>query len=123
MTSSSRITVLLSVLASFILPWLMTGCAHPVAATRPTQSSDSAAIARSVVLCKTTEAQLRGKLGTPTRDGMLHRVHIESWITRWDSPVSYLAVLIDDRGVIADLYWDIPTEIPWVPANQCAGRN
>jgi hypothetical protein len=45
-----------------------------------------------------------------------------SWVTRWDSPARYLAVLLDDRGVVVDLYWDIPTEVPWVPTDQCRGR-
>jgi len=31
-------------------------------------------------------------------------------------------MLLDARGVVTDLYWDIPTEIPWVPTDQCRGR-
>jgi hypothetical protein len=31
-------------------------------------------------------------------------------------------VLIDDRGIVTDLYWDVPTEIPWAPSNQCGGQ-
>jgi hypothetical protein len=24
--------------------------------------------------------------------------------------------------VVVDVYWDIPTEVPWVPTNQCGGQ-
>ena len=106
-----------------VLPLFIGSCAHTAATTRPTPAIDGGAIARSVVLCKTTESELREKLGTPTRDGILHHVRIESWITRRDSPVSYLAILVDERGVVVDLYWDIPTEIPWLPTNQCLRQN
>lgn len=123
MTRHSPSTVLLTALATALLPALLAGCAHTSAAARPTPAIDGAAVARAVMLCKTTEAQLREKLGAPTRDGMLHNARIVSWITRWDSPVSYLAVLVDGSGFIVDLYWDIPTEIPWTPTNQCLGRN
>ena len=37
------------------------------------------------------------------------------------SVVSGLAVLLDARGVVVDLEWDVPTEIPWTPADQCNG--
>src|SRR5258706_6335517 len=82
-----------------LLVLLIAGCAHTVAppATSPKPSLDT--VARSVVLCKTTEAELRRLLGVPTRDGILHRAHIMSWILRSESPVGYLAVLLDERGV------------------------
>jgi hypothetical protein len=99
----------------------LAGCAHS-APTPPHPAVDAGAVARSIVLCKTTEAELRGRLGDLTRDGRLHDAHILSWITQWDSPTRYLAVLLDDRGVVVDVYWDIPTEIPWVPTDQCRGR-
>jgi hypothetical protein len=103
---------------------LVAGCAHSGAspATPPKPSLDTSAVTRSVVLCRTTETELRHLLGKPTRDGILHKAHIMSWILRSESPVGYLAVLLDERGVVVDLYWDIPTEIPWVPADQCGGR-
>lgn len=86
---------------------------------RPAITIDGAAVAHSVVLCTTTHADLVAKLGRPTRDGLIHRAHVVSWITNGDSPVKYLAALVDDTGVVVDLYWDIPTEIPWVPKDQC----
>ena len=53
---------------------------------------------------------------------MLRRDRILSWIVGEGSVVSYLAVLVDPRGVVVDLVWDVPTEIPWTPENQCAER-
>ncbi|MDP9121544.1 MAG: hypothetical protein M3O15_09290 [Acidobacteriota bacterium] len=107
-----------------LLLLLVAGCAHSAAApaTPATPALDAHAVARSVVLCTTTETELRHLLGEPTRDGTLHRAHVMSWITRWDSPPRYLAVLLDDRGVVVDVYWDIPSEVPWVPTDQCRGR-
>jgi hypothetical protein len=111
-------------LASLSLLFLLVaGCAHPVAPPATSKPAlDRSAVTRSIVLCRTTEAELRRLLGEPTRDGILHKAHIMSWILRQESPVGYLAVLLDDGGVVVDLYWDIPTEIPWVPADQCGGR-
>lgn len=94
------------------------GCAHtPAAPAVP--PVDAGAVARAVVLCQTTEAELRRQLGEPTRDGLLRGARVVSWITGEDAVVSYLAVLLDARGVVVDLYWDLPTEVPWVPASQC----
>jgi hypothetical protein len=102
------------------------GCAHsaarPGTAAAAPPAVDARVVAGSVVLCKTTEAELRRQFGEPTRDGILHRARVLSWITRWDSPAKYLAVLLDDRGVVVDVYWDVPSEVPWVPTDQCRGR-
>lgn len=108
------------------------GCAHSNAPTStqaaapPASGADRTPVfgtaAHSVVLCKTTEADLRRQLGEPLRDGILHGTRVMSWIARWDAPERYLAVLLDDRGVVVDLYWDIPRELPWVPTDQCRGR-
>jgi hypothetical protein len=97
-------------------------CAHSKA-TPDKPSVDSAAIARSIVLCKTTEADLRSHLGEPSRNGILHEQRIVSWIMNNDGPIHYLAVLVDARGVVVDLYWDIPTEVPWTPTDQCRATN
>ena len=99
------------------------GCAHSGPAPRAhAPAFDDRAAARSVVLCTTTEAELRRQFGAPVRDGILHRARIMSWVTRWESPSRYLAVMLDDHGVVVDLYWDVPTEVPWVPTDQCHGR-
>ncbi|HEY0476744.1 MAG TPA: hypothetical protein VGD37_04425 [Kofleriaceae bacterium] len=74
-----------------------------------------------VTLCRTTEAELRAALGVPTRDGLLHDARVMSWITGASSEgaVRYLAVLLDAHGVVIDRVWNLPTEIPWLPADQC----
>jgi hypothetical protein len=82
-------------------------------------SVDARAVARTVVLCTTTGDELRRRLGEPTRDGFLHRARILSWSTRSESVTRYLAVLIDDRGIVVDLRWDVPDQVPWVPTDQC----
>lgn len=83
---------------------------------------DARIVARSVVLCKTTADSVRRLLGEPTRDGLLHGARVMSWTTRLQSPEVFLAVLVDSRGVVADLYFDVPTEVPWVPTDQCSRR-
>jgi len=102
------------------------GAGGPARSSRPTAGSpayvdsvDARAVAKAVVLCTTTAEELRRRLGEPTRDGFLHRAHILSWSTRSESPSRYLAVMVDGRGVVADLYWDVPLETSWVPADQC----
>ena len=96
-------------------------CAHsnPPAEARGARVAQARATVESIVLCKTTEEELRRELGEPTRNGRLHGKRIVSWIVQWDSPARYLAVLLDERGIVVDAYWDVPTEIPWTPANQC----
>jgi len=81
------------------------------------------ATAKSVVLCQTTEAELRLQLGEPHRDGILHGGRVLSWIVPGTSAGRYLAVLVDSRRIVTDLYWDIPTAVPWVPTDQCASRS
>ncbi|HLA62959.1 MAG TPA: hypothetical protein VK610_00910 [Rhodothermales bacterium] len=99
---------------------LVAGCTSTAETAAPsTPTVDGAAVARSIVLCTTTEADLRRQLGIPTRDGLLRGDRIVSWIIGEDDVVQYLAVLLDARGVVVDLYWNLPTEIPWAPDNQC----
>jgi len=47
-----------------------------------------------------------------------------SWIigTGDEGVVRYLAVLLDAHGIIVDRVWNVPTEIPWVPTDQCPPR-
>lgn len=70
---------------------------------------------RSITLCTSTEAELREVFGEPTRDGRLGDKRIVSWITGESEVVRYVAVLVDESGTVVDLYWDLPTEIPWTP--------
>jgi hypothetical protein len=83
---------------------------------------DGAAAARSVVLCRTTVAEISALLGKPSRDGLIHGQRVLSWVTEWDPLVRYLAVLVDPQEVVVDLYWDVPSEITWMPTSQCATR-
>jgi hypothetical protein len=100
---------------------LVSGCASVEAAPDKPQL-DGAAAARSVVLCETTLPDLESRLGSPTRDGLLHASRIVSWITEWEPLVRYLAVQVNQEGVVTDLYWNVPSEIPWAPADQCHKR-
>lgn len=104
---------------ALVLP--VAGCAHSNSPSdaRADRVPQARAAVESIVLCKTTEGELRRMLGPPTRDGKLHGQRIVSWIVQWDSPARYLAVLVDARGVVVDAYWDVPTEVPWTPADQC----
>lgn len=112
-----------SALVLVLVCLLAAGCASaPPAAKGPDRILGARAAARSVVLCKTTAAELRQKLGEPSRDGIFHEAHVLSWLISTETLNRYLAVLLDARGVVTDLYWDIPTEIPWVPTDQCQGR-
>lgn len=97
------------------------GCASVGAAKDEPTGIDAAPIAAAVVLCKTTLADLERQLGQPNRRGRLHDQRIVSWITAWDPLVRYLAVLVDEHQVVVDLYWDVPSEIAWVPTSQCPG--
>ncbi|HLM68002.1 MAG TPA: hypothetical protein VK358_10770 [Longimicrobium sp.] len=106
-----------------LLVALLAGCARAAGPSAPAPAqANGRAVAAAVVLCTTTEAELRRALGEPTRDGRLRDARVLSWIVGEDDVVSYLAVLLDARGVVVDLYWDLPTEIGWAPADQCAGR-
>jgi hypothetical protein len=105
-----------------LLGLLFAGCASTRPAAKHPGPAITRAIARSVVLCKTTEAELRQKLGEPSRDGVLHEARVMSWIASTEPLTRYLAALLDAHGVVVDLYWDIPTEVPWVPTDQCHGR-
>jgi hypothetical protein len=83
---------------------------------------DGAAAARAITVCHTPLSDLEARLGAPTRDGRLHSDRIVSWITEWEPLAKYLAVMVDARGIVVDVYWDVPTEIPWTPTNQCSAR-
>ena len=78
------------------------------------------AAAKAVVVCKTTEAELRAAMhgATPFRDGRIHLGRIVSWVAS-KSPERFLAVLLDERGVVVDLLWDTPGGATWDPRSQC----
>jgi len=83
------------------------------------QSTRLREAAKAIVLCQTTDSTLRRQLGDPSRNGAIHGEHIMSWIVFDTDPSLYLAVLLDSAGIVVDEYWDVPTEVPWVPTNQC----
>ena len=98
----------------------LTGCASSSSsssAERPI--ANGADVARSVDLCRTTAAELTQRLGTPSRDGRLGTHRVMTWVVAWDPLVRTLGVLIDARGTVVDVVWDLPSEIPWTPANRC----
>jgi len=79
---------------------------------------DGAAIARSVELCRTRVDDLQ-RLGAPSRDGRLGPLRVMTWIVDWEPLVRYLGVAFDAQGRVVDVYWDLPTEIPWTPGDRC----
>lgn len=78
-----------------------------------------AEIARSVQLCRTPLSELTEKLGPPSRDGKLGDVRVITWIVEWDPLTRFLGVVVNDAGIVADVYWNLPSEVPWQPANRC----
>lgn len=110
-------------LALSVLAAALCGCATTRAADTPARPDPGPQVA-AIALCKTSEADLRATFGQPTREGRLRDARVLSWITgEGDGGVThYLAVLLDAQDRVADLYWDLPTEIPWTPTDQCKGR-
>lgn len=102
---------------------LLAGCAHQSGASAAANSSPSLATVRAaaskLVVCQTTEAELRAQLGAPYRDGKLAQGRVLSWLPAGDADSKhYLAVLLRD-GLVVDYYFDVPTEIVWTPADRC----
>ena len=103
----------------FALLLLVATACHPNNSKTPTTPPPKLP---TLVLCKTTEQDLRTALGEPTRNGLYHDQHVMSWIVEEHTVVSYLAVLLDANSVVIDEVWNIPSEIPWIPTDQCAKR-
>jgi hypothetical protein len=98
---------------------LVVAACRPASPRSPT-AVDPRPIVDAIQLCRTTGAALREALGPPTRDGRLGDARVLSWITGEDAVVHYLAVRLDAADRVVDLYWDLPTEIPWQPIDRCA---
>ena len=81
--------------------------------------SNGTEVARAVELCKTNVAQLQSKLGKPSRDGLLGRSRVVTWVVEWDPLVKYLGVMANDSGTVVDLYWNLPSEVAWSPTDRC----
>lgn len=106
------ISLLLSLLA-------LTGCATSLANDGERPIANGVEVARSVVLCETNVAALEAQLGTPSRDGLLGRTRVVTWIVEWDPLVKYLGVLANENGTVVDIYWNLPSEVQWSPVNRC----
>lgn len=98
---------------------LVGAACHPTSARAPRRADPRPAI-DAIALCRTTGAALREALGPPTRDGRLGDARVVSWIIGEDDVIHYLAVRLDAADVVVDVYWDLPTEIPWQPTDRCA---
>ena len=110
-------------LAAFALTLLLASSCKPGGASTPSAPApDRRAFIASIEVCTATEAALHAELGPPTRDGRLHGARVVSWIISDGDVTAYLAVLLAPDGRVVDLYWDVPTEIPWTPTDQCAPR-
>ena len=97
---------------------LLAGCAtSPADEEQPI--SNGVEVASAVVLCQTRIADLQAQLGVPSRDGVLGRSRLMTWIVAWDPLVKYLGVMADENGTVIDLYWNLPSEVQWSPVNRC----
>ncbi len=76
-------------------------------------------VVESVELCRTTLAELRNKLGTPSRDGRLGKATVVTWILEWEPLAKYLGVMANDAGTVVDVAWNLPSEVPWTPTDRC----
>ena len=99
---------------------VLAGCATAPADDGERPIANGVEVARSVVLCQTKVAELEARLGSPSRDGVLARSRVLTWIVDWDPLVKYLGVLADEDGTVVDVYWNLPSEVPWSPVNRCS---
>ena len=97
----------------------LSGCASVPEDNAERPISNGAEVARAVELCKTTIADLQSKLGEPSRDGLLGRSRVVTWVVEWGSLVKYLGVMANDSGTVVDIYWNLPSEVSWAPTDRC----
>ena len=105
--------------AALVALLALTGCASVPDDNGEHVIANGAEIARSVELCKTTISQLEAQLGQPSRDGVLGRTRIVTWVVAWDPLTKFLGVMGDESGTVVDVYWNLPSEIQWSPVNRC----
>lgn len=104
---------------SVVLPLvLLAGCATAPPSLE-VRNPRGVTVAQGVVLCRTTLSELEGQLGAPSRDGRLGPMRLVTWVVDWEPLVKYLGVMIDASGRVVDLYWDVPSEVQWAPADRC----
>lgn len=97
----------------------LVGCATTQAESGERTIDNGSEVARSVVLCQSKVVELESRLGAPSRDGVLGTMRVLTWVVTWDPLTKYLGVVADEKGTVVDLYWDLPSEIPWSPGNRC----
>ena len=116
-----------------VLVVALAGCAHEQRADSastttppPPALSTVRDVATRLVVCQTTEAELRRQLGPPYRDGRIAEGRVLSWLPAGDNDSKhYLAVLVrgsGDSALVVDEYFDVPTEIVWTPTDRCHPR-
>jgi hypothetical protein len=103
----------------FAMIFGLVGCATTSVASDERPISNGSDIVRSVVLCQSNIKDLQAKLGEPSRDGILGRTRILTWVIDWDPLVKYLGVMADEKGAVVDMYWNLPSEVQWSPTNRC----
>ena len=103
----------------FAMMFSLIGCATISPESSEIPISNGAEVARAVALCKTNVSELQEKLGEPSRDGVLGKTRILTWVVAWDPLVKYLGVMADEKGEVVDVYWNLPSEVQWAPTNRC----
>lgn len=97
----------------------LSACASTPEAEAPAAVPGALQAIASVELCRTTVAELREKLGTPSRDGRLGNARVATWIVEWDPLVRYLGVMANEAGTVVDVVWNLPSEVTWSPTDRC----
>lgn len=101
---------------------LCVGCATTPEPDAEVPISGGREVASSVVVCRTALTDLESRLGRPSRDGRMGDLRVLTWIVEWEPLVRTLGVAVDARGTVVDRVWDLPSEVPWMPADRCGGR-
>lgn len=105
--------------ASLTFAVLCSACAtHETPAESPIRGGS--AVAASISLCQTTYDQLYQTLGAPSREGRMGRDRVVTWVVEWKPLTRYVGVMLDSKGTVVDLYWNLPSEVPWMPKNKCS---
>jgi hypothetical protein len=102
-----------------LLPILILSACATAESSSEKPIKDGMKIADQVVLCKTTYRELEQLLGKPSREGLLGKDRVDTWIVEWKPLIRYLGVMVDNQDVIVDRYWNLPSEIAWAPTNRC----
>jgi hypothetical protein len=102
-----------------LLPILILSACATTESSSEKPIKDGMKVGDEMVLCKTTYKELVQRLGKPSREGLLGKERVVTWIVEWRPLIRYLGVMVDNQGVIVDRYWNLPSEIVWAPTNRC----